>query len=289
MKKILLSLFVWFVWFISFCSADFFPWNSSTRVSLWAWNSWTSSCDWYCCFIVSSSNSSARKLFTITYNWNTYNLFDSSSSYNYDLWCFAISWSFTIYNWSEQFPYLYPYYMWTALPSCNPQYTSEECQSVYGLVSSWSLNQCNNDLLSCETSLSWYESSLSNCSTNLNVCNTSLSNCLQSNCSNNSWVSWSSLFINDIQHLGAWIIDITIPEEISWDYNNDTENDTFDLIVSWYNVDTAYIEWVINTQKTLPNEQDFNNIITWLIPLLIPWFVIILFLYFVFRFIKKIF
>lgn len=105
----------------------------------------------------------------------------------------------------------------------------------------------------------------------------------------NSWDSqWSAIYINWVQHVWAWIIDITIPEEISWDYNNDTENDTFNLFVSWYNVDTAYIEWIINTQKTLPNEQDFNNIITWLIPLLVPWFVIILFLYFVFRFIKKI-
>ena len=77
------------------------------------------------------------------------------------------------------------------------------------------------------------------------------------------------------------------------DYSNNgistNNNDVFDLWVSWYNVDTAYIDWIITTQKTLPDKQDFNNTISWLLPLFVPWLVIIACLYFIFRFIKKVF
>lgn len=113
--------------------------------------------------------------------------------------------------------------------------------------------------------------------------------CIQNNLCplESTGVEWSSLYINNIQHVSAPVINIDIPEEISWDYTGD--DDSFDLSIDWYNVDTEYIEWIINIQNSKPNDQDFNNIITWLLPLLIPWFVIILFIYFIFRFIKKIF
>ena len=101
-----------------------------------------------------------------------------------------------------------------------------------------------------------------------------------------SW-NWSSLYINDIQHESAPLINLTIPEEFEWDYTN--ENDEFNLWISWYNVDTEYIDWIIRNQTTLPNKTDFNNTISWLIPLFVPWLVIIASLYFIFRFIKKIF
>lgn len=101
-----------------------------------------------------------------------------------------------------------------------------------------------------------------------------------------SW-NWSALFINDIQHVSAPLINITIPEEFDRNYTwNDEE---FDLSISWYNVDTEYIDWLIRTQTTLPNSTDFNNTVSWLIPLFVPWLVIILLIYFIFRFIKKIF
>lgn len=102
-----------------------------------------------------------------------------------------------------------------------------------------------------------------------------------------SWTNWSALYINDIQHESAPLINLTIPEEFERDYTNDSEE--FNLWVSWYNVDTAYIDWIITTQKTLPDKQDFNNTISWLLPLFIPWLVIIACLYFIFRFIKKVF
>lgn len=169
-------------------------------------------------------------------------------------------------------------------PTCSPQYTSQECQSVYWLVSSWLLNECESDLLSCQSSISWYDSTLNVCTNNLNNCTTNLSNCLEWNWSN---IQWSSLFINDIQHIWAPLINITIPEEINWDYTWNDED--FIINISWYNVDTDYIAWIITTQNSKPNNVDFNNIVSWLIPLLVPWLVLIAFIYFVFRFIKKIF
>lgn len=103
-----------------------------------------------------------------------------------------------------------------------------------------------------------------------------------------SWdVSWSSLYINDIQYFSSENINITIPNEISWDYTGDENN--FSIFISGYNVDTDYIAWIIENQNTLPNNVDFNNIITYLLPLFVPWLVLILFVYFVFRLVKKVF
>ena len=103
-----------------------------------------------------------------------------------------------------------------------------------------------------------------------------------------SWdVSWSSLYINDIQHLSSENINITIPSEISWDYTGDENN--FELVISWYNVDSDYIAWIIENQNAVPSSEDFNNIITYLLPTFVPWLVFILFIYFVFRLIKKVF
>lgn len=104
----------------------------------------------------------------------------------------------------------------------------------------------------------------------------------------NSWdISWSAVFINDIQHESAWTININIPSEISRDYTN--ENDILDIQVEWYNVDSDYIESIIDTQNSVPSSDDFNLIISDVLPYFVPWIFIILFIYFVFRFIKKVF
>lgn len=113
--------------------------------------------------------------------------------------------------------------------------------------------------------------------------------CLENNLCPVSDCSWwlSDLFINEIQHPSAPLINITIPEEFDWTYTWDEEE--YDVVVNWYNVDTEYIDWIIRNQTTLPDKTDFNKAISELVPLLVPWLVIILFLYFVFRSIKKIF
>lgn len=99
--------------------------------------------------------------------------------------------------------------------------------------------------------------------------------------------NFSQLFINDIEHQSAPLINITIPYEYTWD--SSVNSWQFDLVISWQNVDYDYIDNIVRTQNSKPSTEDFNNIITWLIPLFIPWLVIILFIWFVFKFIKKIF
>ena len=106
-------------------------------------------------------------------------------------------------------------------------------------------------------------------------------------CPVSTWLSWSELVINDIVHESAPLITINIPEEFNWNYTID-ENE-FVLSISWYNVDTEYIEWIITSQNVKPNASTLNKIITELIPLFVPWLVIILFIWFVFKLIKKIF
>lgn len=173
-------------------------------------------------------------------------------------------------------------------PICSPQYTSEQCQSVYGLVSSGDLSSCQSSLSSCQLSLSGWNNTLSHCSNSLNTCQSNLENCIQANCPSidvNTW--YSTLYINDIRHQSMPFIYVNIPEEFSWDYS--TWINDFTIDISWYNVDTDYIAWIIDTQNYKPDESDFNKIITDVIPLFVPWLVIILFLYFIFRFIKKIF
>lgn len=105
----------------------------------------------------------------------------------------------------------------------------------------------------------------------------------------NTWdISWSSVYINDIQHVGGPSINIDIPEEISWDYNYSNTDDMY-INVEWYNVDYDKINGIVDIQNYKPNSEDFNKLVSEVLPLLIPWLVVILFLYFIFRFIKKIF
>lgn len=127
--------------------------------------------------------------------------------------------------------------------------------------------------------LSWYVA----------VSDIDMSYCVSNDlCPEMSW-GYSALYINDIRHESMPFINITIPEEFNWDYSYTGNNTQFDLNVIGYNTDPDYIAWIINTQSTKPNSTDFNNIVSGLIPLLIPWLVIILFVWFIFKFIKKIF
>ena len=100
-------------------------------------------------------------------------------------------------------------------------------------------------------------------------------------------VSWSALYIDEIQHVSAPVINISIPEEISWDYTwNDEE---FNIVVNGYNVSGGYIQSIIDIQNATPNEEDFNNLVSNVLPLFVPWLFVVLFIYFVFRFVKKVF
>lgn len=186
-----------------------------------------------------------------------------------------------LYSWNLQFSQN----NWNLLMTC----PSSDCSYYEN-----ELNMCLNDydLLwqdydNLQSSYNSLSGSLSSCESELNVCSSALSSCLSGWNSELTWNNWSALFINDIQHLWKSIINITIPSEIGWDYT--TDETEFNLTVSWYNQDSDYIEWLIEIQNVKPSNEDLNKIITQIIPLFVPWLLIILFIYFVFRFIKKIF
>lgn len=149
-------------------------------------------------------------------------------------------------------------------------------------ICDWNLRSCQSDLSTATGYIDSLEWEISQCSQDLINCSNS-----SNTWSCESWSNWSALYINDIQHLWKPNIFITIPEEINWTYTS--EWDDFDLNVSWYNVDTEYIENVIDIQNTKPSQDDFNKIISEVIPLFVPWLFIILFIYFVFRLVKKVF
>lgn len=115
------------------------------------------------------------------------------------------------------------------------------------------------NLATCQWLYSTCDNNLSSCSNELNFC---LSNWWSSSC---SWdIQWSSLYINNIQHLWASSIFVNIPEEISWSYTN--ENDEFDLDIEWYNLDIEYIDSIIRTQNYKPTSEDFTELVKMLAP-----------------------
>lgn len=147
---------------------------------------------------------------------------------------------------------------------------------------SWQLASCQN---SSQCDYSWYilENEITSwyCETRFNLIS-------PSDCPS-SW-SWdiqrSSFWVNNVQVMGWRNIYLFMPELFTWDYTYVEWDLQIDVENEW---DPEYIEWIIENQTTLPNKTDLNNIITGIIPLFVPWLIIILFIYFIFRFIKKIF
>lgn len=172
-------------------------------------------------------------------------------------------------------------------PTCSPQYTSEQCQSVYWLVSSGDLSSCQSSLSSCQSSLSGWNNTLNNCSNNLLTCESSLSSCIQSNCPFDTWsVQWSALWINWIQHLWKPIINIDIPDYIQWDYT--TNDDQFDLYV-WTGYDVDYINSIIDINSYRPDSTDFTSIFVSGLTLIFPYIIFTLFIVFLWKILKRIF
>ena len=102
-----------------------------------------------------------------------------------------------------------------------------------------------------------------------------------------TWENRSALYINDIQHLSAWIINVTIPEEISWDYTGNDEQ--FDLVVSGYAVDSDYIQSIIDINSFHPSNEDFTDVFVSGLTLILPYIVITLFIVLIRRLLKRIF
>lgn len=323
MKRFVLSIILIWLSIISFSnwSSIYMVWQTAKTLPWWGTYSVSS---WTC--VRFDSSSTARKAEGYDSNWNLIVWQTSSADGAYTM-CFWIDWYVKNNNYSSNF-YFYdiwftPSSSCSACPSCPTCPTCQTCNTwiinIYELsdpqypvysnsTANWSFNyniyyndyvkytrnwstiyftweaipECEEcpEVPSCPSTweiLSWYilESSIDS------------SYCIWNwYCPVESWSNWSSLFINWIQHESYPMINIDITDNVPWDYS--INNDVFDLDV-WEAYDQDFIDWVIDSQKTLPNKTDFNNTISWLIPLFIPWLVIILFIYFIFRFIKKIF
>ena len=254
----------------------------------------TFQCNWFCCIFSTDTNSSRWNSY-FTYSWNQ--IYFSSFSSN-DYYCMQYTWTVSVSMKTSSIAHIVFYNVWnvfssSSCPVCPECEVCQECPTcpVYNLSLAplgwnteyysitWNVNVVVND---------WIDYELDNHNNALWL-SVWLNTEIWWQCSWDvigSW-NWSALYINDIQHESAPLINLTIPEEFERDYTNDSGE--FNLWVSWYNLDPAYIDWIITTQKTLPDKQDFNNTISWLLPLFIPWLVIIACLYFIFRFIKKVF
>lgn len=69
----------------------------------------------------------------------------------------------------------------------------------------------------------------------------------------------SSIFINDIQHVWAENINITIPEEIERDYTGTEEQLEINIIGYWY--DQEKMQEMINTQYYKPTAEEMSHLV----------------------------
>ena len=228
----------------------------------------------YAKYDVSSMSSSTKVILRDWYsmvcfrrtNWTSCQYsFDNSTWYNVaenSLTCRNWQWDFYMKSCSSSnlFPYFFEVWDWLL-----PNYTSMQCQTEYNLIpiSSVDSNYCTTNNL-CPT---------------CQICPV---------CPVGSW--WvSSVYINDILHVGSPFIYMNIPEEIDWGYAYTQWWTNMNIDVVWYNQDNEKIEWIITIQNYKPDRYDFTNLVSNVIPLFVPWLCIILLLYFIFRFIKKVF
>lgn len=164
----------------------------------------------------------------------------------------------------------------------NSDYTKAQCKSTYWLIED---SECvGMTSLECQTQYSLIPISSvdSTYCVNNNLCPTC------SDCSSWTWI-YSNVYINNILHLWAPNIIINIPQEIDRDYAYTSWSNNMNIDVVGYNVDYDYMDNVVDIQNYKPWNEDLQSIITDIIPLFVPWLVIILFLYFIFKFIKKVF
>lgn len=96
----------------------------------------------------------------------------------------------------------------------------------------------------------------------------------------------SQLFINNVMHQSASVINIDISDWVYWDY---TWNDQVFYMSVWTWFDDDYIEWIINVNSYRPTSEDFTQSFVGGLTLIIPYIVIVLFIVFIWKFIKRVF
>ena len=92
--------------------------------------------------------------------------------------------------------------------------------------------------------------------------------------------------INDIPYAQNQNINVFIPDFLAWNIAFNDFNTTIE--VEWYNADTEYIEDVIAKENLTPTNEDFGNMLTWLVNFF-PYLAIAFIMYYLVRLIYKLF
>lgn len=279
MRKILLTLFAWILWF--WCFSNFWFWDVISNQNCWT-NAWQVCYNDDFVFLRFWNNSpSLNNWDTISFSSNSvmktsypqyYKCYDSSDNLIYDWTSIWNSWQPLLFfkvnwycQWFGSFSDKVNFYDFSSVLTCPLCPTCPE-------VDTWSI-------------LSWYilESEID---TNYCVWNWY--------CPNECWswtdfsgdLAFSNLYINNILHPWKENIFVDIPDYITWDYSTDTWS--FNLYVwSWYDVD--YINSIIDINSYRPDSDDFTNIFVSWLTLIFPYIVVLLFVVFVWKMLKRIF
>lgn len=92
--------------------------------------------------------------------------------------------------------------------------------------------------------------------------------------------------INDIPYAQNQNINVFIPDFLQWNIAFNDFNTTIE--VEWYNADVEYIENVITKENLTPTNEDFGNMLTWLVNFF-PYLAIAFIMYYLVRLIYKLF
>ena len=265
LKKYLLWLFVLLVWFIGFSNAWSFTWQWVVNSASWA-NQDISNSSWCDMYLACTFNNTWDFTFFIRawYNkvswWTTSTdmywtvLTNHSFIYHYtgiDNCSSIYRFSFNYWNGSNFVCSVY----WPSIVDICPE--CQECETCPE-INTWDI-------------LSW------SCDINY---------CVENNlCPISSW-SWSELKINDIVHEWKPLINVSIPDNIYWDYS--TDENQFDLYVwSWYDQD--YIDSILKINSYRPDNEDFTNIFVSWLTLIFPYIFVALLIVFIWKLLKRIF
>lgn len=104
-------------------------------------------------------------------------------------------------------------------------------------------------------------------------------------CPTSSW-SRSELVINNIVHEWRPLINLNIPDYITWDYTVD-ENQYDVYVWSWYDQD--YIDSILAINSYRPDSQDFTQIFVSWLTLIFPYIFVALLIVFIWKLLKRIF
>ena len=289
LKKLFLTLSVallWFVWFWNckqFFSYNYIPLHSSN----WTYNyvSYDYSLNvnslsdiQNLCFSI-TSNQNCSPFYVVVSNWTSYNFsYDSSSRACVVCGSFFDSLNDTFYLWFNQSSSSVPYARLTIID--NSSYLNS-----FQNIQDWGvLNPSITDCPVCEEKLTSLQ-----CQSEYDlipVSDVDENYCLLNELCPVNW-DFSRFVINWEDQLPSLLYEVSIPDYITYDYNH-YSNQISRFIVNWYNEDTDYIQWIIDTQNYTPNSEDFTNVFMNIIPYM-KIIVFVLFLLFVYKMIKKLF